>query len=250
MSVQFSGHTWKTEITFRAGIVTLVGKIKDEPRKSDTVYGILFSGYHIAIVRVTRDGPVTHTATMQFLPSFYTKTPSTSGITALARLGYLKDDEIPDKHVDPSAWEVHRRKVHPYFRSAGLLDRLPMEILQETAEHLILPEWRVQFARISPRTLAASSGCLRDVHIGKFLVTSVSMNDKPSCLVSAMFSSFAWLGDTGPSVPVEVQLDSCSSCGACPSEEEEAESREEQEPMVPRFWEEQAVYIPTWHVSP
>ena len=74
----------------KASIGDLVHHINTTPDKVGTVYGIAYSIFHCAIVRVDRNEPGTsfaHTPALQFLPSFYARTMFTSGIESLSRLG-------------------------------------------------------------------------------------------------------------------------------------------------------------------
>ncbi|KAG1745726.1 hypothetical protein EDB19DRAFT_1958156 [Suillus lakei] len=60
-------------------------------------FGIAFAVYHCAIVKVVKDAHTitfSHTNALQFIPSFYAHSPSTPGITALARLGYRIDPAL------------------------------------------------------------------------------------------------------------------------------------------------------------
>ena len=76
---------------FKAAIMKLMDAAKDRTKFTQgTIHGIAFSFYHCAVVRVhNEDGDfvMSHTPALQFLPSFYATSPSTSGITALVRLG-------------------------------------------------------------------------------------------------------------------------------------------------------------------
>ncbi|KAF8960723.1 hypothetical protein BDZ97DRAFT_1291405 [Flammula alnicola] len=80
------------EANMQAAVADLFTRVMQTPPKAKTiVYGIIISLFHVVIVRVdlsVSEGSFTHTAALQFLPSFYAKSPSTLGITAVIRLGY------------------------------------------------------------------------------------------------------------------------------------------------------------------
>lgn len=81
----------------QASISRLVDAITEQKDHPGNYFGIAFSVYHCAIVKVvkdTRTAKFSHTAALQFLPSFYADSPSTPGITALARLGYRIDPAL------------------------------------------------------------------------------------------------------------------------------------------------------------
>ncbi|KAG0703388.1 hypothetical protein DFH29DRAFT_444726 [Suillus ampliporus] len=74
--------------------VILEQNLKDLP---GDCFRIAFSVSHCAIVKVVKDTHMTmfsYTTALQFLPSFYAESPSTLGITALARLGYRTDPAL------------------------------------------------------------------------------------------------------------------------------------------------------------
>jgi hypothetical protein len=86
------------------GIVADAMKCPDNP--GGIIYGVAFSIFHCVVVRINTQSGFTfeHSDALQFLPSSYADTPSTPGITALARLGYHSDVEVISRvacaHVD------------------------------------------------------------------------------------------------------------------------------------------------------
>ncbi|KAJ7176694.1 hypothetical protein C8R46DRAFT_988849 [Mycena filopes] len=85
-------------------------------------YGILFSFFHCTIVRVDPQNSFTSTAALQFLPSFYAPSPSTPGITAIARLGF----HCPDR----------ANTVADTIESTHFLHNVPVEVLEQITEHM------------------------------------------------------------------------------------------------------------------
>ncbi|KAJ7113144.1 hypothetical protein C8R44DRAFT_741473 [Mycena epipterygia] len=75
-------------------------------RSPDVHYGILFSFFHCVIVKVYPDGNFDSTLALQFVPSFYTASPSTPGITAIARLAYHSTTTIADTDDPPNLLPV------------------------------------------------------------------------------------------------------------------------------------------------
>ena len=77
------------EENLQASIGDIIHHI-NETHSAGTFYGIAFSIFHCAIVRLDIDEQGTsfaHTPALQFLPSFYAKKICTPGIEALSRLG-------------------------------------------------------------------------------------------------------------------------------------------------------------------
>ncbi|KAJ8579629.1 hypothetical protein M405DRAFT_706498, partial [Rhizopogon salebrosus TDB-379] len=71
--------------------------LEQKPDNPGDYFGVAFSISHCAIVKVVKDTHATtfsHTGALQFLPSFFADSPSTPGITALARLGYRIDPAL------------------------------------------------------------------------------------------------------------------------------------------------------------
>ncbi|KAF7289216.1 polymerase II transcription elongation factor [Mycena indigotica] len=92
-----------------------------EQVESETVFGILFSLFHCAIMK-RADGKLQVTQAMQFLPSLHTDNPSTPGIAAVARLGLCEALNKPS---------VTRKSLPGHFLSS-----VPPEIIQHIVEDL------------------------------------------------------------------------------------------------------------------
>ncbi|KAL0956671.1 hypothetical protein HGRIS_002802 [Hohenbuehelia grisea] len=82
------------EPNLKAAIGELVQFVKQDTVKPDldrgpVVYGVVTSLFHCALVKIdiSRDYTFHHTPALQLLPSFNATSPSTTGLTALIRLG-------------------------------------------------------------------------------------------------------------------------------------------------------------------
>ncbi|KII94555.1 hypothetical protein PLICRDRAFT_692919 [Plicaturopsis crispa FD-325 SS-3] len=137
------------ERNMQAGIAALVSAIMSTTEGEGIVYGVVFSIFHCVLVRVDMNagGSFDHTPALQFLPSFYAKSPSTPGITALARLGFRYDPDIVERtaqwlhhkgastSLDLSVSSLAPFKISP-APDITALDRLPMEILEQIVGHI------------------------------------------------------------------------------------------------------------------
>jgi len=89
------------ERCLQAAISRLIDVILEQAENNiGDFFGIAFSVFHCAIVKVVKNEHTTtfsHTIAFEFLPSFYADSPSTPGITALARLGYRIDPELLER---------------------------------------------------------------------------------------------------------------------------------------------------------
>jgi len=124
------------------------------------VYGIGFSFYHCVIVRIDTDQPGSfkHTPALQFLPSWYAKSPSTPGITALVRLGCVFDivelldiptAPLPDGHllsfVPQEIWMQIASYLHSSsdFITLSSLSPLARDAVKVQPKHPQLGEYRI-----------------------------------------------------------------------------------------------------------
>lgn len=187
--------------TLRAAVVEVSNKIMLERPAStgpDVLYAIIFSGYHLAIVRIDRDSSadatftVSHTHALPFLPSWYATSPSTPGITALGRLSYLPDPNAVAR-LAPSTNDASSETL---FTNAGILDTLPSEILVKIASYITDDDARYAFASLSPRTKQGSIDILRDVYVNGWPLLDISERDASdgeaaarSRLTSAFFTT-------------------------------------------------------------
>lgn len=130
------------ERNLQSAIMELHSKVQGNPNRPDIVYGVVTSVHHIVIVRLHRSGAFQHTPALQLVPSFHAVSPSTPGITALARLG---------RHTQAFA---HIASL-PRLPSSSRLRCLPVEILNEIAGYLDTPQAIQNFALSADQVFTA-----------------------------------------------------------------------------------------------
>jgi len=144
------------ERNLRATVLDLVDAAMGHPDVRVVVYGVWFSFFHCVVVRIDTDneGSFKHTAALNFLPSWYAKSPSTDGITALVRLGYLFNAldllGIPPTHELPTN---------------HLLHRVPQETWMVIASHIYCLSDYVVLGSISPLARKAVGEYLKYPHV-------------------------------------------------------------------------------------
>ncbi|KAG1889393.1 hypothetical protein F4604DRAFT_1950313 [Suillus subluteus] len=171
------------ERCLQASVSRLINEIMEQKDNSGGYFGIAFSVYHCALVKVVKDAHTmtfSHTNALQFLPSFYADSPSTPGITALARLGF---------RIDPALFErvmkICRRNAFLEMRNktGGLLAHgangsddmspniicpaLPLELWKEIALHLHCFEL-IPFGLVSKLFRKVASTILHYPHLGGY----------------------------------------------------------------------------------
>lgn len=174
-----------------AGLVADAMKRSDIPR--GIIYGVAFSIFHCVVVRINTQSGFTfeHSDALQFLPSFYADSPSTPGITALARLGYHSDVEVISKvaysqlsRLDAKGLPDSLRLIKPISRMdvimghvRGVLEPpggghigqlLPREIWEHVALELYDPIDLLTFAWFSAECKSAAENALRYSTIGEY----------------------------------------------------------------------------------
>ncbi|KAJ7125391.1 hypothetical protein C8R44DRAFT_782993 [Mycena epipterygia] len=124
------------ERNMKKATLDIVDEVALHREPGSVTYGILFSFFHCIIIKVDPNNGFKSTATLQFLPSFRTTTPSTSGITAIARLAYhcltaVKRDgavnTLPSNHF------LSQVPLDVVDHIAGNLDPLDLESLRLVA---------------------------------------------------------------------------------------------------------------------
>ncbi|OBZ78022.1 hypothetical protein A0H81_02308 [Grifola frondosa] len=147
------------ERNLQAAISKLVAQIIANPHKTGIVYAVAFSVFHIVIVRVDKDtgGSFRHTPALTFLPSFHGTSPSTPGITALARLIEAAGLDLQTLLQAYPNYTTDRAHTSPVTLSpiSGRLAHLPPELLSNIAEHLFDPEDLMAFGSTSESAMRA-----------------------------------------------------------------------------------------------
>ncbi|KAG2064507.1 hypothetical protein BDR04DRAFT_1109972 [Suillus decipiens] len=101
------------ERCLQASVSRLIDEISKRKDSHGCYFGIAFSVFHCAVVKVVKDAHTTtfsHTSALQFLPSFHAHSPSTPGITALARLGHRVDPALLKRIMD-----IYHHSRHMYL---------------------------------------------------------------------------------------------------------------------------------------
>jgi hypothetical protein len=151
------------EKNLRATITEIVKAVMERPNMQGIVYGIGFSLFHCVIVRINVDdhGSFNHTPALQFLPSFYTHSPSTPGITALVRLGYM---------LEP----LELLRIPPgILPRAHLLNNMPLELWSHIAHDLFSLNDIITLGTISPAAWSAANAVLKSPLVGESRVVNV-----------------------------------------------------------------------------
>ncbi|KAG2131438.1 uncharacterized protein EDB93DRAFT_1340277 [Suillus bovinus] len=160
-------------------------------------FGVAFSVSHCAVVKVVKDIHTTfsHTTALQFLPLFFAESPSTPGITALARLGHRIDPALFVRVM--KVWHGHngiyvwRKKffaqgISDAPPSIGSQTTLPLELWQEIAFYLDLQDVRT-LGFVSKLCREVASRVLRYPHVLGHRLVAVSKEIPERPLQSASF---------------------------------------------------------------
>jgi hypothetical protein len=172
----------------QASISRLVDAITEQKDHPGNYFGIAFSVYHCAIVKVvkdTRTAKFSHTAALQFLPSFYADSPSTPGITALARLGYRVDPAVFVRATKVCRWLEYTMTTRR-TRGGQLLAQeaedvpsnrscpaLPSELWREIVFHLHFRDL-LHFGFVSKLFRELASMVLRYPHVSDYRLVAVA----------------------------------------------------------------------------
>ncbi|OAX37244.1 hypothetical protein K503DRAFT_743039 [Rhizopogon vinicolor AM-OR11-026] len=181
------------ERCLQASISRLIDAILEEKDNPGDYFGVAFSVYHCAIVKVVKDAHITtfsHTTPFEFLPSFYADSPSTPGITALARLGnrvdpalFVRIMEINQTNEDN--WHTYQQKSPPQGVDDTLpkisCKELPIELWREVALHLQSSDL-IAFGLVSDLCREAATMVLRYPHVCGYRLVAVA-KEKPQCLL-------------------------------------------------------------------
>ncbi|KII85703.1 hypothetical protein PLICRDRAFT_45054 [Plicaturopsis crispa FD-325 SS-3] len=172
----------------QAAVAALVSYVKSTDEGTDVVYGIVFSIFHCVLIRIDKraGGSFDHTPVLQFLPSFYAESPSTPGITALARLGFQAHSDGVERASQWLREAEHFMDISisfvPRFKTlsstdATALDRLPTEILEKIARKIIECADLLKFACVSDRCKLIAERLLRAPFIDDLQLTKAIPRD-------------------------------------------------------------------------
>ncbi|OAX35935.1 hypothetical protein K503DRAFT_867926 [Rhizopogon vinicolor AM-OR11-026] len=117
-----------------ASISRLIDEILAQKDNPGDYFGVAFSISHCAIVKVvkyTHAATFGHTGALQFLPSFFADSPSTPGITALARLGYRVDPALFMRAMRVYRYQPKKRHTDDPPRKICSSAVLPPELWRE-----------------------------------------------------------------------------------------------------------------------
>ncbi|KAG1729436.1 hypothetical protein EDB19DRAFT_1743456 [Suillus lakei] len=138
------------ERCLRASISRLITAVLEQKDAPGDYFGIAFSVFHCAIIKVVKDTHTTtfsHTTALQFLPSFSSDSPSTPGITALARLGHRIDPAVFARAMEVYRWPRSTTDKENSLAQEGNdapcnvnCAALPAELWREIALHLDLQD--------------------------------------------------------------------------------------------------------------
>lgn len=185
------------ERCLQASMSRLIKTILEQQDAPGDYFGVAFSVSHCAIVKVVKDAytaTFSHTTALHFLPSFFSESPSTPGITALARLGYRIDPALfvsvmkvwrDRRHIyctKPFAQRING--APPSVNSAAL----PVDLWQEIALYLDLRDVLV-LGLVSKLCREAASLVLRYPHVLGHRLVAVSKEMPRSPLRAASFTA-------------------------------------------------------------
>jgi len=167
-------------------ISRLIDEILEQKDNPGYYFGVAFSVYHCAIVKVAKDIHAikfSHTPALQFLPSFYAYSPSTPGITALTRLGYRVDPALFARATKICGWLRFRMTTHHTNNEQPLAggaddepeiscEALPFELWREIALHLHFRDL-ISFGLVSKLCREVASVILRHPHVGGYRLVAV-----------------------------------------------------------------------------
>jgi hypothetical protein len=159
-------------------LVRHINTIQDSDGEVGTVYGIVCSIFHCAVVRVDKDVDGTtsfaHTPALQFLPSFYAKKISTPGIEAMSRLGCQASGiefltSIADAYNLPRITHV----CGEMLVTGSITAKVPVEVWTRIGDFLTTPGDLVNLASISPQASSAAADLARFPWVPEFRLVDV-----------------------------------------------------------------------------
>ncbi|KAG2142397.1 hypothetical protein DEU56DRAFT_733919 [Suillus clintonianus] len=152
-TVVFIATYLNDESCLQASVSRLINAISEQKDNPGSYFGIAFSVYHCVVVKVVKDAHTmtfSHTDALQFLPSFYAETPSTPGITALARLGHRIEHALFKRVIEVTD---HMRRLS--YRKTETLPAQGADGSHDVPPNIIYPplplELWLEIARYLPR---------------------------------------------------------------------------------------------------
>ncbi|KAG1729435.1 hypothetical protein EDB19DRAFT_1856725 [Suillus lakei] len=202
------------ERCLQASISRLITAISEQKDVPGNYFGVAFSIYHCAIVKVVKDAHSTtfsHTAALQFLPSFFAESPSTPGITALARLGHRIDPALFVRAMEVCCWpgstidkeNLLAQEVCNNSLSHASCASLPPELWREIALHLGLQDV-LTLGLVSKLCRETASMVLRYPDVCGRRLVAVSQETPKSLLRDHRFLYAASFAATRAGVPTTV----------------------------------------------
>lgn len=184
------------ERCLQASMSRLIKTILEQRDAPGDYFGVAFSVSQCAIVKVVKDAYTTtfsHTTALQFLPSFFSESPSTPGITALARLGYRIDPALFVRVMNVWCHSFYYPDLFAHTRIDGAPPSvnsaaLPAELWQEIALYLDLQDVLI-LGLVSKLCREAASTVLRYPHVLGHRLVSVSKEMPRSPLRAASFTA-------------------------------------------------------------
>ncbi|KAG2057133.1 hypothetical protein BDR06DRAFT_220014 [Suillus hirtellus] len=190
------------ERCLQASVSRLINAIMEQKDNPGEYFGVAFSVYHCAVVKVVKDGHTmnfSHTSALQFLPSFYAHSPSTPGITALARLGFRIDPALFERVVDICYYGRNKTEKSLAQGVDGSNDvppnvtrsPLPLELWKEIALYLDFSDL-IPFGLVSKLFREVASMILRYPHTCGYRLVADPRGrtiDEPLSLSAAIFSA-------------------------------------------------------------
>ncbi|KAF8465796.1 hypothetical protein DFH94DRAFT_352945 [Russula ochroleuca] len=167
------------EDNLHASIGDLVHHINTTPDKVGTVYGIAYSIFHCAVVRLDKDelgASFAHTPALQFLPSFYARKISTPGIEAMSRLGCQTSGveflaAISEAYGD--YYNLPRITHKESLAARSVIAKVPVEVWMNVGHFISSLIDLVRLASISPQAMSAAADLARYPMVMDFRLVDV-----------------------------------------------------------------------------
>ena len=177
------------EKNLQATVMDLVMAAVQRPIVGGIAFGIGLSLTHCVIVRINVDDRTfKHTPVLQFLPSLHAQSPSTPGISALVRLGYVSDPLV-SLGILPGKLPL-----------GHLLNNMPLELWSHIAQNLFSVDDLITLGSVSPRAWEAANNLLRYPYIGNLHVAALSLSSPMNSEKPPEFETVVYDEVIGPSL--------------------------------------------------